>query len=398
MTGPGSSFIPARMSVGIDIARICTMFLIVSGHYMQLPGFYSHFSGGVGYPFQPGDISQFRDSLANQAWGLDRLFLVVDFSYWSLNFTFFALSGLSLWFSTRKSGVFSLRDYFFKRFTGVYLGYFIAALAAFLIAVTLLGHKPGEHDLNYLLLGVTRARETVFYNDTLWFMSILFILYLIYPFIVFLYARLGPVAVFAISTASSYFFIHKHVLATVTFLPTAFTFFIIGIAVAELLCLASDILARYKKTGALIALSTSVTCVYLLHSVLYASIMASNRYEYDTHASGLLFFFLFLSGGMLLPLGQSKTLRTLGAATYPVYLFHYLLVRVCSVDPSLHETISRARFLAFWPLGESILAASTAIFVLLLTLGVVYNRFVVATLTAGMHAALGREIRVRRRD
>jgi len=396
MAGIDATFFNKRLSVAIDIARIFTMFLIVSGHYMQLYGFYSHYTDGSGYPFQPQDISAYIASLASQTWLCDKIFLVADYGYWSLNYTFFALSGLSLWHATRSRGLFDLKDYYYKRLKGVYLGYSIAALAAFWVGVSILGHSPGEHDLNYLLLGVPRARETAFYNDTLWFMSVLFVLYLVYPFIVYVYSKLGPVGLFILWLASAYFFLHKHALATKTFIPTGFTFFMSGIALMEFISILKNTIQRHIIIATLTTAGIGILCVMALHDILYSNIIHINRYEYDTHATGSLFFLTFISAGLLFPVKPGSILRNIGAATFPVYLFHYLAVRLYNNHQGFHNAAANLKSLAVWPLGESILAASLAIFLVLLCLGVAYNRFVIAPLVRGIDKAFNQPFTLRR--
>jgi len=386
----------SRLSVSIDLARICTMFLIATGHFMQLKGFYGHFTRGAGYPFQPDDFQQFMTSLASQTWVVDRYYLMFNFSYWSLNFTFFALSGLSLWLSCRMKNTFTLGSYFTGRFFGVYLGYALAATAAFLTAIMLLGHTPGQHDLNYLLLGVARARETYFYNDTLWFMAVLFVLYLIYPAIPLLYSKIGTMGIVAAWALCFYFFSWKDALARESFLPIALSFFMTGILTAEIICTMRRFLDRHATLLTTAFILLAIGSGWELYRTLFLDIVAKGRFEYSTHAAGLTFFILFLSTGMLFPILKSKLLRLAGTATYTVYLFHYLLVRLYNNNQSIHDALTKAAALAPWPFQESIFAASAALFALFMAASMLYGSYFLAPLTKFLRSCLDREIILRR--
>ena len=149
--GPRERFL-ARLGAGISFSRLILMFFIVAGHAALIPDWYGHFCAGLPYPFDDAAFPNFTASIAAQPSFMDRLFLIYVYNFWSLNFAFYALSGFSLWFSVMRKGVFDLRDYFFGRFFGIYLGFFVAALAAFVVTIAAYGHVPGEHDLNYLLL------------------------------------------------------------------------------------------------------------------------------------------------------------------------------------------------------------------------------------------------------
>ncbi|MFP5221573.1 MAG: acyltransferase family protein [Acidobacteriota bacterium] len=396
MQNSKSDAILSRLSVSIDLARICTMFLIATGHFMQMKGFYAHFTQGSGYPFQPDDFQHFQNSLSAQTWAVDKYFLMFNFSYWSLNFTFFALSGLSLWLSCRTKNTFTLGSYFTGRFFGVYLGYALAATAAFLMAITLLGHTPGQHDLNYLLLGVARARETYFYNDTLWFMAVLFILYMIYPAIPFLYSKIGTLGIIAVWALCFYFFNWKGALARESFLPIAFSFFMTGILAAEVVFMLRRFLDKHALGLATALAALAIGAAAGLYQTLYLEIVAKGRFEYSTHAAGMLFFVLFLSAGMLLPMLKSNILRLAGTATYTVYLFHYLLVRVFNNNQAVHDALAKAASLAPWPFQESIFAASAALFALFMAAGMLYGRYILAPLTKTLRNCLDREIILRK--
>ena len=396
MQGSKNDSILSRLSVSIDIARICTMFLIATGHFMQLKGFYSHFTGGAGYPFQPDDFQHFVKSLSSQTWIVDKYYLMLNFSYWSLNFTFFALSGLSLWLSCRVKNTFTLGNYFTGRFFGVYLGYAIAATTAFLVAITLLGHTPGQHDINYLLLGVARARETYLYNDTLWFMAVLFIVYLIYPAIPLLYSKMGTMGIVAAWALCFYFFNWKDALARESFLPIAFSFFMTGILAAEIIYTMRNFFDRHTIILMTALIFLAIGSTEELYRHIYLDIIAKGRFEYSTHAAGMSFFILFISAGMHFPILKSNILRLAGTATYTVYLFHYLLVRLYNNNQSVHDAFVKGAALAPWPFQESIFAASAALFALFMAAGMLYGKYFLTPLTKFLRRSLDSEIVLRK--
>ncbi|KAF0233841.1 MAG: hypothetical protein FD177_1253 [Desulfovibrionaceae bacterium] len=372
------------------------MFMIATGHFMQLKGFYTHFTDGAGYPFQPDDFQNFVKSLSSQTWVVDKYYLMLNFSYWSLNFTFFALSGLSLWLSCRVKNTFTLGSYFTGRFFGVYLGYAIAATTAFLAAITLLGHTPGQHDINYLLLGVARARETYFYNDTLWFMAVLFVLYLIYPAVPLLYSKLGTISIVAAWALCIYFFGWKDALARESFLPIAFTFFMTGILASEMIYVLRQFLDRHQPALTIVLAALTICAMYGLHQTLYIGIEVKERFEYSTHAAGMLCFVFFISAGMLLPMLKSNMLRLAGTATYTVYLFHYMLVRLFNNNQTIHDILATAAGVAPWPFQESIFAASAALFALFMAAAILYGKYFLTPLTKFLRSCLDREIVLRK--
>ena len=358
------------------------MFLIVSGHFMQLRGFYAHFSNGAAFPFQPDDYTHFAAGISSQSWLMDKIFLAADFSYWSLNFTFYALSGLSLWFATRLRNTFSLKEYFYNRFFGVYTGYLVAVAAAFLVGILLLGHHPGEHDLNYLILGAVRARETDFYNNTLWFMSVLFVLYLLFPVIPVVYAKTRSMGLILLSACCYYFFETSHVLADVSFLPVAVTFFTIGIATCEILTQIPDkAVSSHRLVTGFVLAGVSLASLHQLFATSYQHILETKRFAYDTHHNGLMYYLLFISAGMLLPAVKSRSLRSLANATYPVYLFHFLIVMLFNNYQPFHDVVAKLSGLAAWPVGNSVFAACAAIYLGLLGLGVLYNQWIMSPVT-----------------
>ncbi|WP_428568789.1 MAG: acyltransferase family protein [Solidesulfovibrio sp. DCME] len=335
-----------RVSVAISLARLVLMGGIVVGHALLLGDFWAVYApAGLGYPAGPGSLAAFLAVLAGQGGLLDRTALAGGLMFWSLNFSFYALSGFSLWLAVRRRGRFDLRDYFFGRFFGIYLSFAVAAVAAFTVWVGILGHTPGEHDLNFLLLGVARARETMAYNDTLWFLTVLFVLYLVFPVVVLCYRSLrlwGLLGLWALFTWLRL----RGLLAGLSFLPTAFSFFLLGILAADLVHLLGDRLRGRLGQWLLTALAAAVAaaCLVRLYALGYADHLAAGGVAYDTHAIGTAAFLLLLSLGLLVPGGPrlGGALRLAARGTFAVYLYHYLLFQLYRHAPGVHQAVLAA--------------------------------------------------------
>ncbi len=373
----------ARIGAGISFSRILLMFFIVAGHAALIADWYGHYCAGLTYPYTDDAFPAFLAALAAQPSLADRIFLVYVYNFWSLNFAFYALSGFSLWFSLMRKGVFDLRDYFFSRFFGVYLGFFAAALAAFVVAVGVMGHVPGEHDLNYMLLGAVRARETMPYNDTLWFLSGLFILYLLFPLLPALYARTGYPGLAALFAGLCYAVYAKGYLARYTFLPTAAYFFVLGVFAAATLHVLARRLA--PKGGGALKISPGplilaglglvlAFALYRLYALTYADLLAAGRLGKDTHAIGLFSFLAFLLAGTLIPWGArtGRVLRLVSRGTFAVYVYHYLFMKLYGNHAGFKAfTLSVLPSSGF--LTEHLLAGSLALYGLFLAAGLVYQ-------------------------
>lgn len=343
-TGP--EVVQRRVSVAISLARLLLMGGIVIGHAMYLSDFWAvYVPAGVPYPAGDGALAAFLAALAGQGGWLDRTAFAGGLMFWSLNFAFYALSGFSLWQATRRRGRFDLRDYFFGRFFGIYLGFAAAALTAFAVTVGVLGHTPGEHDLNYLLLGVARARETMAYNDTLWFLTVLFVLYLVFPVVPLLYRRLrlwGLLGLWGLLTAMRL----DGVGARISFLPTAFSFFLLGVVAADVLYGLGERLRGRLGAWALSAAAAgvAVVCLLRLYALGYADLLAAGGLTYDTHAIGTAAFLGILALGLLLPAhpGLAKGLRLAARGTFAVYVYHYLLFQLYRHAPGFHDLVAAA--------------------------------------------------------
>ena len=333
----------ARVSMAIAVARVALMFGIVTGHALLLRDFFHAYAPTApAYPTGPEGLAAFLAGLAGLPGLPDKLAFAGGLIFWSFNFAFYALSGFSLWYATRRRGSFSLRDYFVSRFFGIYLGFAVAAFAAFVVTVGVFGHKPGEHDLNFLLLGVARARETMDYNDTLWFLTVLFVLYLVFPVIPVLYRRLRVFGLLALWGLFTWMRL-RGVLVNYSFLPTAFSFFLLGVVAAEVLTL----LGRWYRgrLGPVLltvgAAGVAVFCLVRLHALAYGDLLAAGSMVYDTHAIGTVAFFLILSLGLLLPAGKRWRAVALPIArgTFAVYVYHYLLFQLYNHAPRFHDAV-----------------------------------------------------------
>lgn len=373
---PGRSGFDRRVSVAISVARLVLMAGIVIGHAMLLPDFLGLYAPGVPYPAGADGFAAFRAALSGQGGLFDRMAFAGGLTFWSLNFAFYALSGFSLWYATRRRGVFTLRDYFFSRFFGIYLGFAAAAVAAFAVVVGVFGHKPGEYDLNFLLLGVARARETMAYNDTLWFLTVLFVLYLVFPALPALYRRLRLPGLVALLVLFTWLRL-KGTLAGLSFLPTAFSFFLLGVTAADVLyVLGARLRGRAgAQAPAVGAAALAAVCAARLYALAYADLVAAGNVNYDTHALGTASFFLILALGLLVPAGDrlGRTLRTAARGTFAVYVYHYLLFQLYRHAPAFADAVLSAASLLPDFVRNHFLAGALVLYGALLLGGVAYQ-------------------------
>lgn len=387
-----------RLENGISVCRVLLMLFIVSGHVLLVGTFFQHFSGGRPLPLSGGDIGQFQAALAAMPTLADRVFFCLAASFWSLNFAFFAVSGLSLWLSTLKRGVFDLRDYFFGRFFGVYMGYALAALTAFFLVILVLGHKPGEHDLNYLLLGVARARETMAYNDTLWFIGALFVLYLVFPAVPALYRLTGLPGLLLAAAGLAYAVEWRRWLVDYSFLPTALLFFLLGAICADVAVRLSR-LADRKAFFPLLAIGSALVllvCARLLTGLTHGDLVAAGAYAHDTHAIGLTVFLAFLALGLLIPEGTRtrRFFRAAGRGTFAVYVYHYLFIRLFNNHPGFAEWLKNLPP-TDWPLVSThLLAGCLGLFAVLLLCGWAYQYALDAWITGPLKRYFSRPLRL----
>ncbi len=411
--GPGSKAVcdtgpdrfGRRVSVAISLARLVLMAGIVVGHAMLVGDFFHAYVPDGAYPAGPGGVAAFREGLAGQGSFLDRAAFAGGLAFWSLNFAFYALSGFSLWYATRRRGVFDLRDYFFGRFFGIYLGFAVAALAAFAAVVGILGHKPGEHDLNFLLLGVARARETMPYNDTLWFLTVLFVLYLVFPVLPVLYRRLRLAGLAGLLALLTWMRL-KGVAAGVSFLPTAFSFFLLGVTTADVVYgLGARVRGRWGQALLLLgAAAAAGICAWRLHALAYADLLAAGNMGHDTHAIGTAAFFLILSLGLLTPGGRGlgAILRAAARGTFAVYVYHYLLFQLYRHVPGVHDLVLAWVGVLPSVVREHFLLGCLLLYGLLLAGGILYqaafDRFVSGPLRRLYDRPIGLETERRRQE
>ena len=337
-----------RISVGIDITRIIAIFWVFSVHYIQLP-WHEYFAGGTPY----ADVMKHWDTAWQSAASaavlgnfFDGLFLWVSYAGWTGNMVFFMLSGFSLWFSFVRSGKYELGLYFEKRFYGVYLPYVLAAYVAFYSKkLYVQDFVPGTYDIYLLLIGAARyCRASYFYNEPFWFLSILFILYLIFPFIVLLYKKVGSVGL-SFSLVGLYYFnssVYGHV-----WIFRYLIVFMAGIVAMEILHRTAQLYyephSKHKiaeffssETGRKVIQGLSILIIifsgYKVFNDLYAllPIETAGKVKFNSFELGIItpIFLVSLSASIKINQKVIKVINYLAGGTLTLYLYHYLLKRI----------------------------------------------------------------------
>lgn len=194
--------IKTRLSNGISLARIFAMLWIFSINLLPF-AFGMYYDKPYEYALE--NNGNFIELANSNTWWADRAYFFFAFSGWTGVILFVFLSGFSMWLSILSSRKFDLKSFFLKRFNSVYVPYFFAAMAAFFVVVVFLRRMPGDYDFVSLLMGASKLVPRVqAYNSPLWFITLIFSCYLLFPIIPALYSKFrfkGIMLVFATSSA-----------------------------------------------------------------------------------------------------------------------------------------------------------------------------------------------------
>ena len=352
------------ISNSLSILRIMTMFGIVAVHALQLP-IYTHYSGGI-------DISKsylLAESILtpadNQPWFIDKLVYLYAHCGWSLNYTFFLISGMSLWYSTRISGRFNLKDYLFSRFWGIYVPYAVAVVIIFCIGITYLNIKSSTYDLVGLLLGAAASSEYLkCYDSPLWFISLLMIFYLFFPIFPSIYKKFrlsGLLVSLAIIYAVSRWLDGFPLIARL-WVGYYFLFFAAGVVVMELILSGTAHLSdrRIMNAVKVILVASVPISAYILYWSIYdqnISRLGSSFME-PRYFVAICSALIALSIGFLLPDKYevfNNLLRKAGRATFAVYIYHFVFIQLYNtyrwkltfIAEPLYAHVSLALFIVY---------------------------------------------------
>jgi len=373
-----------RLSNAISAARILCMLWIFSDNYFPFvfSGFYDS-----PYGLAISRSGNFLDAVAPVSYP-DRLYTFFSYSGWSGVVGFIFLSGFSLWFSLRKSGVFEIRDYFVKRITSVYIPYLAAATVSLLFSVLYRKMPPQMYDAVALVFGMARLVPSAYNcNPPLWFITIIGFLYLFFPLVPMVYSRFRTrglvvftllVSAFTLATIPLYNQLgHLH-----RFIPV----FCCGILLAELLHSRANFtiggLPGVKTASwfiAPVALCLLAKYIYFDFAANTQAAWGAGSHQYLAGFSGVA---AFLAIGYLLPLKPHALLRWLSRGTMGVYMYHYVVLYAI------------VRYISAEYLTSHLIIALPGIYALLLAWFSIYQYYFDKTVTSAARKALNATYRL----
>lgn len=314
----------SRLSNGISFSRIVFILWIFSIHYLQLPWFH-RFTNGFNYDVAVNNINLAWINAASQATFIDRAFLWISYFGSNGNFSFFILSGFSLWFSLKMKPAFLLGKYFESRFYKTYIPYAICVLISYYISVKLLLYIPHENDLIGLLIGgAGLSSDLRYYNSPLWFLTQLFIFYLMFPFIVMIYKKFKEIGLLVFFMISLPFFYINNVNLFCC---------ILGIFLMEVVYVFLCKLSNYKLKNYFAHIDVALIILSCLGFFYYSYIkipIEQNIPVFSSPEMAVCAVVFTLSAGMLFPIGGKLQviIRLVSRGTFAVYLYHYLPVHI----------------------------------------------------------------------
>lgn len=337
-----------KISNGISIARIISMFWIFSTNYFPwvFPAFY-----GVEYQYAIEKTENFLDIMNNNQWFVDKVLFVFSRADWPGVTIFAFLTGFSLWYSILNARVFKLGEYAIKRFNSVYVPYLISAVIAFVIGVLFRNIEVTTFDLTALVMGAAAFVPSAFaYNPSMWFISLVFLCYLFFPIIPVIYSkfRFPGILVFTLACyglfvyyGALYFMYEKGPMYP---LMPFWVFLCFGVLACHLILMyhESKLKMRFPdlRIMDIICVLAIIFGVYFLYRYLYlepASDLGNpwfiNSSFSAAMAGALVFFFI----GYLLPLKSHRVIRWLSRGTLSVFLYHYIVLPFLApvIGPSL---------------------------------------------------------------
>ncbi len=340
-----------RISNGISLARIITMFWIFSTNFFPwiFPNYY-----GITLEEAAGDTMIFAGVMGFQTWLADRVLFWSSTAEFPPVTIFIFLSGFSLWFSIFNSGAFKLGDYALKRFNSIYVPFFIAALVTFFAGWALRGLEAEHTDLGALLMGGSLfAPSASRYNGALWFMSLLFLSYLFFPIIPIVYHRFRAWGLLALTLAAYAFFAFfgaTYFLTRYGLLYPIMPFWLflcLGVLACHFILVHKDSTVEIGRTRLglvrLFAFPAIPAGLYLIYQFLYLEPAANPEgawFSRNAFGAGVAGAFAFFFMGYVLPARFQRPLRWLANGTFTVFLYHYVIFYFAGpyVDPAIFTT------------------------------------------------------------
>ncbi|GMX57762.1 MAG: hypothetical protein YFSK_0900 [Candidatus Yanofskyibacterium parasiticum] len=334
--------IKTRLSNGISLARIFAMLWIFSINLLPF-AFGMYYDKPYEYALE--NNGNFIELANSNTWWADRAYFFFAFSGWTGVILFVFLSGFSMWLSILSSRKFDLKSFFLKRFNSVYVPYFFAAMAAFFVVVVFLRRMPGDYDFVSLLMGASKLVPRVqAYNSPLWFITLIFSCYLLFPIIPALYSKFrfkGIMLVFATSSAVwLYAWGGSHYLAQafkVSMYPIVpfFVIMCLGVIAAHSIhnYFGSDFRKKFKKYENNF-IKTAIVFYSIFLYVFFGEISfdpedqwaANNWIFYGKYILTPIAGIMVLAIGYFLPLRCYSLIRRLSRGTFAFFLYHYLII------------------------------------------------------------------------
>ncbi len=328
-----------RISNGISVARIISMFWIVAVNY--LPVIFNSFYG-VDYQDTMANAENYVKAASSNPWLIDKILFLFSRADWAGVTIFAFFTGFSLWLSILNARTFRIGDYLLKRFNSIYVPYFIAVVVAVFVGIAF-SHLPAlTSDIAAMLLGgAAFAPGAAQFDPPTWFISMVFLCYLFFPLIPIIYSRfrfLGVLSFTIFSYAilayygSSYFFYYYGPLYPL--LPF-WLFLCFGVVVCHLIYRYQHTRVRVRafSFAALNSICLPVIGLgaYLLYRYFYVG--PSSGIEttwtlpnaFPAALAGALAFFAI---GYVLPAKSFRFLRWLSRGTLGVFLYHWIAMPV----------------------------------------------------------------------
>lgn len=341
------------LSNGISLSRLLLFFIIISGHLRNIPSLYHPYIKDANW-YTMFETLNMPATVFYSAGGMlgsyvDQVFFLVLHAYWSFNFSFYALTGLSLWFSMSIRKKFDLKEYFFGRFFNIYSYFFIAIIVSFLVNILVFKSVPGDFDLNILILGAIRAKEVTYYNSPLWFMTIIFGLYLFFPFLVVI-SKKNSLIVFLILLPL--FYSIQYYLGRYTFMAGAIYVFIAGITLFLVVSRICVFLEKYGKwLPDILFFSFFCFAVGIMYDLIFNIQETVNRVTFPEIKLGFFALLLTFSLGFMLPkfLSLHVFLRKYSAGVFPCFLYHIIPINLCTRFSSIQDgLVAGMQWLPHW--------------------------------------------------
>ncbi len=315
-----STLMHDRVSNGISVVRIFSMFWIVAVNYFSwlFRDLYS-----VDYAVATANSTNFITTMNENESVIDKISYMLAYSGWLGVVAFATVSGVSLWFSTLKKGTFKLNDYISSRICGIYVPYLLSIPVAVVIAYIIRGGEVFKSmGISALIMGGARFNDAAHVlNTPMWFVSLIILLYLAYPVFVFMYSKFNIKSI-VIATAFLFvvnWFFAKQLGVFYPLMPFLIVF-LVGFLFMHFIYNSPEQNKLFSIIAIPICFTTLLWMIYFEPQIKGVSMVN------DYYFAGVVAMVLMFSVGYLLPVKWNKVLMYMSRGTLAVFLYHYLFI------------------------------------------------------------------------